>query len=108
MDEMERSIEQQRLMRIRRMARKLAKNQSQKRVVRKLPQTMVIVPKAKPRRALQLHGTVSRSRRLAYIMILGAALCAYVADLDQNTLEHMLRSVGQATHSHLGGLLGNT
>lgn len=96
MDANEREEEQDRLMRIRRTARKLAKNQSRQRTIRKLPQTVIVLPAVKPRRASHLRTSINRNKRLTYILLLGASLCAYFYDIDQDTVEYMLRTVEQA------------
>lgn len=89
--------DQERIAMMRRAARKLASNKSKNRVVRKLPRTIEVVRVHK--RALHLRTAINSNKRLAYILLLGAVMCAYVYDLDQNTLENMIQSVSQAaTH----------
>jgi hypothetical protein len=90
------------------MAHKLARNKSTKRTVRKLPQTMVVMPVMRLRRAYPGRETLNRNKRLAYIMLLGAVLCAYLYDIDQDTLEFMMNTVSIEAQKHLGGILGNT
>jgi hypothetical protein len=95
--------EEERIMTARRMARKLARNKSKNRTVRKLPQSMVIVP---------LHGgtvfpvrhAINTNKRLTYIMLLGAVLCAYWYDVDVDTLESMIQTVAQEAHEHIPGV----
>jgi len=96
--------EEERIMTARRMARKLARNASRKRTVRKLPQSIVIVPRHQGRRALHMRRAINAHKRLTYILLLGAVLCAYMYDIDQDTLEHFLRSVGRETQQHIPGV----
>jgi hypothetical protein len=97
-------IEEERIMMARRMARKLARNVSKKRTVRKLPQSMIIVPKHQGRRALHMRQAINTNKRLTYIMLLGAVLCAYMYDIDQDTLEHLIRTVGIEAQQHIPGV----
>ena len=79
--------EQQRLTSIRRTARKLASRQSRNRVVRKLPQTMVVVPIKVPIQPVQsVRRTLNMNKRLAYIVLLAVVLGAYIHDSDENRL----------------------
>ena len=87
----------------RRMARKLARNASKKRTVRKLPQSMVIVPKHHGR-AQHMRRAINTNKRLTYILLLGAVLCAYMYDLDQDTLEFFMRTVSREAHRHIPGV----
>ncbi len=100
--------EQERIHAARRMAHKLAKNKSRKRTVRKLPQSMVIVSPFGFRRAYPGRDALHRHKRLAYILLLGAVMCAYMYDLDQDTLEFMVKTVSVEAQRHLGGILGST
>lgn len=86
----------------------LARNKSKKRTVRKLPQSMVVVSATGLRRAYPGREALHRHKRLAYIMLLGAVMCAYMYDLDQDTLEFMVKTVSVEAQKHLGGILGNT
>lgn len=97
-------IEEERIMMARRMARKLARNASKKRTVRKLPQSIVIVPKHQGRRALHMRQAINTNKRLTYILLLGAVLCAYVYDIDQDTLENLIRTVGLEAQQHIPGV----
>jgi hypothetical protein len=80
--------EQQKLMSIRRAARKLAARHSHARVVRKLPRTVVVIkvkkpeamPVARTRRILNGH------KRLVYALLLGVVLGAYIHDSDETRL----------------------
>jgi hypothetical protein len=101
-------LEEERIMMARRMARKLARNRGRNRTVRKLPQSIVIVRSAAPKRAVPVRSLINSNKRLTYILLLGAVLCAYVYDVDQSTLEFVMRTVGGEAQKHLGGLLGNT
>ena len=96
--------EQQRIMKLRKTARKLAKNSSKGRTVRKLSQSMVVVPKPKPHKPIHIRKSVNQNKRLTYIMLLGAVMCAYMYDLDQDTLEYMLNTLGHVTQTHLSFL----
>lgn len=87
----------------RRMARKLARNASKKRTVRKLPQSVVIVPKHHGR-ALHMRRAINTHKRLTYILLLGAVLCAYMYDLDQDTLASFMSTVSREAHQHLPGV----
>lgn len=91
MDEME----EERIMMARRMARKLARNKGRNRTVRKLPQSMIIVRTDSPKRAVPVRRIINANKRLTYILLLGAVLCAYIYDLDQDTLEVMMQTVEQ-------------
>jgi hypothetical protein len=97
-------IEEERIMMARRMARKLARNASKKRTVRKLPQSMIIVPKRQGRRALHMRQAINTNKRLTYILLLGAVLCAYMYDIDQDTLENLIRTVGLEAQQHIPGV----
>lgn len=98
MDINNRMEDQDRIMRMRKMARKLAQNKSQQRTIRKLPTTIEIV-KVRPKRAIHLRSSLNTNKRLTYILLLGAVLCAYVYDLDQSQLESMIQTVNHAaTH----------
>jgi len=101
-------LDRERIYRMRRMARKLAHNKSRERVVRKLPQTMVIVAAPKPKRAIPVRKAINTNKRMTYILLLGLSLGALFYDVDPDTLETVMQSVGNAAHAHLGGLLGNT
>ena len=95
-------LDGERIYRMRRMARKLAHNKSRDRVVRKLPQTMVIVRAAQPKRAIPVRKAINGNKRLTYMLLLGATLCAYFYDVDPNALEHVVHTVEHG----LGGILG--
>lgn len=95
--------EEERIMMARRMARKLARNASKKRTVRKLPQSIVIVPKHHGR-VLHMRRALNAHKRLTYILLLGAVLCAYMYDIDQDTLESFMRTVGIEAQQHLPGV----
>lgn len=101
-------MDRERIYRMRRTARKLAHNRSRDRVVRRLPQAMVIVKAPAPKRVVPVRKALNNNKRMAYIMLLGATLCAYVWDVDPNTLDAMIRTVSQAAETGLGGILGNT
>jgi hypothetical protein len=94
---------EERIMMARRMARKLARNASKKRTVRKMAQSMVIVPKHHGR-SLHMRRAINTHKRLTYIMLLGAVLCAYMYDLDQDTLESVMRTVSREAHHRLPGV----
>jgi hypothetical protein len=96
-------IEEERIMTARRMARKLARNASKHRTVRRLPQSMVIVPKHHGQ-ASHMRRAINSHKRLTYILLLGAVLCAYMYDLDQDTLESVMRTVGREAHHRLPGV----
>lgn len=98
--------EQERILVARRMAHKLAHNKSKKRIVRKLPQSMVIVPTVGVKRAYSVRRLINENKRLSYIVLLGAVMCAYMYDVDQDTLELMVNSVTGEAQKHLGGLMG--
>ncbi len=87
----------------RRMARKLARNASKKRTVRKLPQSIVIVPKHHGR-SQHMRRAINTHKRLTYILLLGVVVCPYMYDLDQDTLEFFLRTVGREAHQHMPGV----
>lgn len=101
-------MDRERIYRMRRMARKLAHNKSKDRVVRKLPQSMVIIMAPKPKRVVPVRKAINGNKRMTYILLLGATLCAFFYDLDQSALEQVIQTVGHAAQAHLGGILGNT
>ena len=92
--------EEERIMTARRMARKLARNKSRNRTVRKLPQSMVIVPRRYEGRAYPIRRAINANKRLTYIILLGAVLCAYWYDIDIDTLEVVMRTVSQEAAEH--------
>jgi hypothetical protein len=92
----------------RRMAQMLARNKSKKRTVRKLPQTMFILPKSGLRRAYPGREALHQNKRLAYIMLLGTVMGAYLYDIDLDTLQSIVTTVSVETQRHMGGLLGRT
>jgi hypothetical protein len=87
----------------RRMARKLARNKSKTRTVRKLPQSMVIVPR-NGGRAFPVREAINTNKRLTYILLLGAVLCAYWYDIDIDTLSFMIQVVGKEAQQHIPGV----
>lgn len=95
--------DRERIYRMRRMARKLAHNRSRERVVRKLPQSVVIVVTPKPKRAIPVRRAINGNKRLTYILLLGVSMCAYMWDVDQRTIEYVVQAVEHATQSGLGG-----
>jgi uncharacterized protein YgiM (DUF1202 family) len=99
MDEME----EERIMTARRMARKLARNKSKTRTVRKLPQSVVIVPKKTAKRAVPIRKAINANKRLTYILLLGAVLCAYMYDLSEDAMESVMRTVSQEAQ-HIPGV----
>jgi hypothetical protein len=109
-EEMEKDFEmdRERFYRMRRTARKLAHNRSRDRVVRKLPQSVVIVRTPRPKRVIPVRKAINANKRMTYMLLLGATLCAYMWDVDPNTLDAMIRTVSQAAETGLGGILGNT
>lgn len=92
----------------RKMATKLAKNKSVKRTIRKLPQTMMVLPKSGLRRAYPGREALHQNKRLAYIMLLGVVMCAYMYDIDVNSLANIVDTVSMEAHRHLGISLGNS
>ena len=96
--------EEERIMMARRMARKLARNASRKRTVRKLPQSMVVVVPKHHGRAYHMRRAINHHKRLTYIMLLGAVLCAYMYDIDLDTLEILMRTVSHEANQHLPGV----
>ncbi len=95
--------EEERIMTARRMARKLARNTSRSRTVRKLPQSMIIVPRSGGR-AYPIRYAINANKRMTYILLLGAVLCAYWYDVDIDTLTIVMRTVGHEAHEHLPGV----
>jgi hypothetical protein len=96
-------LEEERILTARRMARKLARNRSHKRVVRKLPQAFVIVPR-NGGRVFPVREAINTNKRLTYILLLGAVMCAYMYDVDLDTLEFMLQVVSREAHQHIPGV----
>lgn len=96
--------DEERIMTARRMARKLARNKSKNRTVRKLPQSMVIVPKRYGGRAYPIRKAINTNKRLTYILLLGAVMCAYMYDIDIDTLTVVMRTVSQEAAQHLPGV----
>lgn len=101
-------MDRERIYRMRRTARKLAHNRSRDRVVRKLPQSVVIVKAPRPKRVIPVRKAINANKRMTYMLLLGATLCAYVWDVDPNTLDAVIRTVSQAAETGLGGILGST
>ena len=95
--------EEERIMTARRMARKLAKNTSKSRTVRKLPQSMIVVPRSGGR-AYPIRKAINTNKRLTYILLLGAVLCAYWYDVDLETLTIVMRTVSHEAAEHLPGV----
>ena len=95
--------EEERIMMARRMARKLARNASRRRTVRKLPTSVVIISKHHGR-AYHMRRAINVNKRLTYILLLGAVLCAYMYDVDLDTLEVVMRTVGQEAQQHIPGV----
>lgn len=95
--------DRERIYRMRRMARKLAHNRSRDRVVRKLPQSVVIVVTPKPKRVIPVRRAINGNKRLTYILLLGVSMCAYMWDVDQRTIEYVVQAVEHAAQSGLGG-----
>lgn len=91
--------EEERIMTARRMARKLARNKSKNRTVRKLPQSMIVVPRHGGR-AYPIRKAINTNKRLTYIILLGAVMCAYWYDIDIDTLEVVMRTVSQEAAQH--------
>jgi hypothetical protein len=85
--------EEERIMMARRMARKLARNASKRRTVRKLHG-----------RAYHMRRAINVNKRLTYMLLLGAVMCAYMYDIDLETLEVVMRTVGQEAQEHIPGV----
>jgi hypothetical protein len=100
MDEME----EERIYTARRMARKLARNRSHNRTVRKLPQSVVVVSAHGPKRAFPVRQAINRNKRLTYILLLGAVLCAWMYDIDVDTLASMMQLVREEAHEAIPGV----
>jgi hypothetical protein len=96
-------IEEERILTARRMAHKLAKNSSHRRTVRKLPQSMIIVPRSNGR-PFPIRKAINTNKRLTYIILLGAVLCAYWYDVDIDTLTVVMRTVSHEAAEHLPGV----
>lgn len=90
----------------RRMARKLARNKSTKRTVRKLPQSMVIVPRNSGK-VFPVRRAINTHKRMTYILLLGAVLCAYWYDVDVDTLEEIVKVVERQAQQIPGVKLGS-
>ena len=97
--------EQHRIRTAKRMAHKLAHNRSRGQSIRRLPQSMIVVPRNGLRRAYPGREALHRNKRLAYIMLLGVSMCAYMYDVDVVTLETILRVVSSEAQKHLGPIL---
>ncbi|GEM_PF-2591672 len=95
--------EEERILTARRMARKLARNKSKNRTVRKLPQSMVIVSR-NGGRVFPVRKAINTNKRLTYIVLLGAVLCAYAYDVDLDTLESMIQTVSREAHQVIPGV----
>ncbi len=81
--------DRERIFQLRRMSTKLAKNQSRKRAIRKLPQTIFIVPRPKPSKTVWVRDSINRNKRLTYILLLGLSLIAFVYDIDPVALQEI-------------------
>jgi hypothetical protein len=100
--------EQHRIRTAKRMAHKLAHNRSRGRSIRRLPQSMIVVPRNGLRRAYPGREALHRNKRLAYIMLLGASLCAYMYDVDVDTLGHVLNLVSMESKFHIGEIISRS
>ena len=96
MDEME----EERIMTARRMARKLARNKSKKRTVRKLPKSMIIVPR-NGGKVFPVRQAINTNKRMTYILLLGAVMCAYWYDVDVDTLEEIVKVMERQAQRHI-------
>jgi hypothetical protein len=96
-------IEEERIMTARRMARKLARNKSKTRTVRKLPQSMIIVPR-NGGRVFPVRQAINTNKRMTYILLLGAVLCAYWYDIDVDTLEQIVQVMGREAQQRIPGV----
>ncbi len=75
--------ELERIRAVRKTARKLASKPFPKRKVRKLPQTVFIVPKVVTRHPVQeMRQTIYKKKPLVYIVLLGAVLFTYIQEVD--------------------------
>ena len=98
-------IEEERIMTARRMARKLARNKSKNRTVRKLPQSMIIVPRSGGK-VFPVRQAINTNKRMTYILLLGAVLCAYWYDVDVDTLEEIVKVMERQAQQIPGVKLG--
>jgi hypothetical protein len=99
-------IEEERIMTARRMARKLARNKSKNRTVRKLPQSMIIVPR-NGGKVFPVRRAINTNKRMTYILLLGAVMCAYWYDVDVDTLEEIVKVVERQAQQIPGVKLGS-
>ena len=99
-------MEQDRVRAARNMAHKLARNKSANRTVRKLSQTMLVVPQSGLKRAYPGREALHQNKRLAYILLLGVVMCAYMYDVDPDTLASMVKVVSVQAQRHLSPILG--
>lgn len=91
-------VSQEKRYQVRKVARKLAKNKSKDRVVRKLPQTVVIVPLNRtPTPVGRVRKTLNRQKRLVYMMLIGASLSALVYDADESRVGSFMSFVNHAS-----------
>lgn len=93
-------IEEERIMTARRMARKLARNKSRNRTVRKLPQSMIIVPR-NGGKVFPVRQAINTNKRMTYILLLGAVMCAYWYDVDVDTLEEIVKVMERQAQRHI-------
>ena len=92
----------ERVAHLRQMARKLARNRSGQRVIRKLPQSIEIVV-LRPKRAIHARTVLNDNKRMAYMLLLGAVSFAYLFEMDSSAWERAFESL-QAAQAQLGTL----
>ncbi len=94
-------IDRDRIRLAHKMAKKLARNRSKQRTVRKLAQTMVVVPGPGMKRALPIRSSINRNKRLTYIMLVGISLGAYIYDMDLGSMARLMNLVQAETQHRL-------
>ncbi len=79
----------------RRSRGKLAGRRSKRRVVRKLPQTIMVVPVVKPPggRLSDFRSALNRHKALAYGVLLAAVIDAYIYAGDRDQVHDLLGTV---------------
>lgn len=91
---------------IRNAERKLATRPSRRRVVRKLPRTMVVIRKKQPGPVTKVRTAINMRKRLVYIVLLGATLGLYIHDVELDRLQNELNTVQQTVEEARAFYLG--
>ncbi len=89
------------LLKLRKMSRKLAFKPTKTRLIRKLPQSIFIVPKPEAPVILKVRKKVNTYKRLTYVVLLGVVMAAYLVDTDADQMVNTVNSVSSLTKESL-------